>query len=166
MTETERLNNLKDEYLEHYGVLGMKWGVRKDPQKAYDKANKKLAKLDRKATKQGSRIERKQAKALKKQAKADSAILFKRRKAEKAAKATHKAMAAYRKQQAAEVKAYRWHQSMDKVFKNTKVKNLNPDYVALGNKYASKTINELMQNNTSMNSLQQIETYYRGQAKR
>lgn len=152
--------------LEHYGVIGMKWGVRKDPQKAYDRANEKLAKLDRKAVKQGDRIERKQAKALRKQAKADSAILFKKRKAGKAAKATHKAIAAYKKQQTAEMKAYRWHQSMDKVFKNTKVKNLNSDYVALGKKYASKTINELMQNSSSMNALQQIEVYYREQSKR
>lgn len=27
MNETERLNALKDDYLEHYGVKGMKWGV-------------------------------------------------------------------------------------------------------------------------------------------
>lgn len=27
MNETERLNVLKDDYLEHYGVKGMKWGV-------------------------------------------------------------------------------------------------------------------------------------------
>lgn len=37
--------------LKHYGVLGMKWGVRKDPKKAYEKAKKKMAKLDDKATK-------------------------------------------------------------------------------------------------------------------
>lgn len=27
MTETERLNALKDDYLEHYGIKGMKWGI-------------------------------------------------------------------------------------------------------------------------------------------
>lgn len=33
-------------YLAHYGVLGMKWGVRKDPKAAYQKASKKLTKLN------------------------------------------------------------------------------------------------------------------------
>jgi hypothetical protein len=34
----------------HYGVLGMKWGVRHDRQKAYDKSMGKLSKLDDKAS--------------------------------------------------------------------------------------------------------------------
>jgi hypothetical protein len=47
-----------DEYLEHYGIKGMKWGVRKaiesgDSRKlarAYKKASRKLAKLEKRAT--------------------------------------------------------------------------------------------------------------------
>lgn len=38
-------------YLAHYGVLGMKWGVRKNPQRAYTKASKKYDKLEKKANK-------------------------------------------------------------------------------------------------------------------
>ena len=30
--------------LAHYGVLGMKWGVRHNPQRAYEKAAKKAGK--------------------------------------------------------------------------------------------------------------------------
>lgn len=36
---------MDEEYLAHYGVLGMKWGVRKNPQRAYEKAFKKFNKL-------------------------------------------------------------------------------------------------------------------------
>lgn len=37
--------------LKHYGVLGMKWGVRRNPSKAMEKASKKLNKLNNKAQK-------------------------------------------------------------------------------------------------------------------
>jgi hypothetical protein len=42
---------MDDSYLAHYGVLGMKWGVRKNPQRAYQKASKKFDKLEKKANK-------------------------------------------------------------------------------------------------------------------
>lgn len=42
---------MDEEYLAHYGVLGMKWGVRKNPQRAYQKASKKYDKLEKKANK-------------------------------------------------------------------------------------------------------------------
>lgn len=35
------------EELKHYGVLGMKWGVRKNPDKAYSKSIKKLQKIEK-----------------------------------------------------------------------------------------------------------------------
>lgn len=45
-----------DNELKHYGVIGMKWGVRKNPSKAYAKASKKLGRLDEKVTKQGAKV--------------------------------------------------------------------------------------------------------------
>lgn len=40
---------MTDRELQHYGVLGMKWGVRKNPTKAYVKATKKQRRLDKRA---------------------------------------------------------------------------------------------------------------------
>lgn len=48
-----RHDDLDEEYdpesdVEHYGVLGMKWGVRKDPDRAYSKSINKLKSLESK----------------------------------------------------------------------------------------------------------------------
>lgn len=42
---------MDESYLAHYGVLGMKWGVRKNPQRAYQKASKKYDRLEKIANK-------------------------------------------------------------------------------------------------------------------
>lgn len=65
--------------LMHYGVLGMKWGVRKNPSKAYSKATGKQTKLDQKVSTKKQKYDKASMKAnkgvstryLKKQARAD-----------------------------------------------------------------------------------------------
>lgn len=39
-----------DPYLAHYGVIGMRWGFRKDPKEAFRKAMDKKNRLDRRST--------------------------------------------------------------------------------------------------------------------
>lgn len=162
----DHLSDVYEDYLEHYGVLGMKWGVRKNPDRAYDRAGKKLERLDRKVTKFDNKGAKKEQKAVKKQRKASSALVFQKNKARRASKSTRKALKAYQKSQEMQIKAYSWNEQIKKIFKNTKVTNMDKRYVDLGNKYAKMSIDSIMKNNVSVNSLMNIDDYYRGMGRK
>lgn len=141
------------EELQHYGVLGMKWGVRKDPQAAKGKADEKLRKLDRKASVQTAKAQRRMEKAWTAQNRAEGAILFKGLKNWSASGRTRKAMKSYAKLQKTQSKAMRWAKAMEKTFRNTNVRSIDNETAALGQKWASMTIDDLMRNNVTMDAL-------------
>jgi hypothetical protein len=116
------------EELMHYGVLGMKWGVRRgNASKAYQKASKKLDRLN-------ARADRAMDKAYRKQAKADrkASSVFASQKS--AAKADFKARKAMRKAVVKTRQAQSWLRAMDQTFKGT-TESLSKEQIEMGKRY-------------------------------
>lgn len=112
------------EYLMHYGVLGMKWGIRKDPRKAYSKATKKLKKISAAAMKYSMTSAKKRKKIAVQEKK-----LLRGRLSEKKAEKLGSLKLEYAKidKKAAKYKiqSEKWIKKMNKAFKDVKLSDLD-----------------------------------------
>lgn len=134
-------------YLEHYGVLGMKWGVRKDPEKAYRKSMNKLSRLDKKVAKREFKSAKLLMKSTKKEEKAFRTTNEKRyvKRTAKALKYKRKSAKQLYKSKKAQKKAKEWVDSMNEYFANTSINSISTDDIALGKKYAVQILNEYLE---------------------
>jgi hypothetical protein len=113
----------------HYGVLGMKWGVRRgNTAKAYQKASKKLSKLDDRVNRQEKSMTRNVARA---DALSSRRFTSDRRKM-KAVSRAHSSAAKYR---TLVRKADRWYKAMGSAFKNSDI-SLTKAQIEMGKRYA------------------------------
>lgn len=112
---------MEDNELKHFGVVGMKWGVRKNPSRAYGKASKKANKLNRKA-----------AIAFNKTNKANKKTESNPSNQQYINKAAKKQSTYERKQ----AKADKWISSMEKTFRKTNVSDITQKDMIAGKDYA------------------------------
>lgn len=120
--------------LMHYGVLGMKWGVRKDPSKAYRKASNKMKRLNRKVEKKQASFEKKRDKAEKAARKTYTWSLFKYSSRQIGTKSKMAAKAEIKYNRAVK-KAQRWEKNMRDTFSTVRLNQINSDDLKAGREY-------------------------------
>lgn len=116
--------------LYHYGVLGMKWGVRRDPSKAFAKSSRKANRLKKKSVSANLKSAKLISKALKTEIKATNEKGY-----EKARKMRMKARALDVKASKNALEAEKWVNTMEQVFSGTKLTDISAKHFNTGRQY-------------------------------
>lgn len=141
---------MDDLIIEHYGVMGMKWGVRKDPSKAYDKSSNKADSLRRKSVSKAVRSASRTKRAQKKVYKATKSlnrtvnnpfssqedIGAKVKKLKRAERKAYRASKASAKAAKGSKRETQWINRMENVFADVKISQIHPEVLKKHRKYS------------------------------
>lgn len=127
----------QDKYLAHYGVLGMKWGVRKNPERAYGKAKSKALKLKNRSAKLDSKLAKTNKKLDKVTRKADRYDGDDDPYSTKKSQLEDKSKNLASKAHAANEKKNKWADAMDKTFGKIDIDSLSEADIAAGKEYVN-----------------------------
>lgn len=132
----------EDTELKHYGVLGMKWGVRKNPSQAFSKASKKASRLSDKYEKYSSKAATADAKAHKsgKRYVTEIGRGITENRFKKAVKFDRKAYRTLKKLD-------RWNEKTFDIFKKVRVESIDPKILDKGQKWVVKRLRTLQEYN-------------------
>lgn len=127
-----------ENFLEHYGVLGMKWGIRKGrADQSYAKAYDKLRNLSYKGLKTRAKAERKQMSSEKRYIESKS-----NKKAARALKGTRKAARLNDRADRQFERAVKWYKKVEKTFANAELTAVRKEDIDIGKLYAQKVLSE------------------------
>lgn len=134
--EDEVADFLEHNFLQHYGRTGMKWGVRKNPSRAFARSSKKATRLDTRSAKiavVGAKLtakgQRRMAKATRWYSLNPTKNLVKGLRIQ--SKGSAKALKSVKLSQ----KSLKWKSEMLKQFKDVKVSQISEDDKAFGKSY-------------------------------